>query len=252
MRSIALFLMTVYNQFIFYCFAVSAVVILSIPFFLIGLFSKTPFIYTQKIAKPCMQLCAVCMPVLKNIYFENKYNVKDGVIYVCNHQSSLDMVVLLSRLSGFVIVAKSYLKYVPFLNICIKILGGFFLGNGNLEKLFRLRKVLDTAFEANASVLVFPEGTRSLTDGIEPFHNGAFRFAKDFSRPIVPIVIYGTRLLKMKGKLSIERFSGDVYVSVLEPVFFSDFSDTESYCTHVRDIMQKEYLRLKGVYNEKT
>jgi 1-acyl-sn-glycerol-3-phosphate acyltransferase len=43
------------------------------------------------------------------------------------------------------------------------------------------------------SVIIFPEGTRSPTDQLLPFKDGAFRLAIEAGVPILPLAIYGTR-----------------------------------------------------------
>ena len=48
-------------------------------------------------------------------------------------------------------------------------------------------------------MLFFPEGTRSGTDGINEFQNGAFKLAIKEGRPLLPIFIGGTREAIPKG-----------------------------------------------------
>jgi 1-acyl-sn-glycerol-3-phosphate acyltransferase len=43
------------------------------------------------------------------------------------------------------------------------------------------------------SVMIFPEGTRSRTDHLLPFKDGAFRLAIEAGVPVLPLVVAGTR-----------------------------------------------------------
>ncbi|MDB4883932.1 MAG: acyltransferase [Gemmatimonadetes bacterium] len=55
------------------------------------------------------------------------------------------------------------------------------------------------------SVMVFPEGTRSRTDDLLPFKDGAFQLAIESQTPILPIAIAGTRDCMAKGSFAFRR-----------------------------------------------
>jgi len=67
-----------------------------------------------------------------------------------------------------------------------------------------------------ASVMIFPEGTRSRTPELLRFQNGAFRLALETGRPLLPIAVFGTRAAIRKGSPWFGRT--DVVVRVLAPV----------------------------------
>jgi 1-acyl-sn-glycerol-3-phosphate acyltransferase len=50
-----------------------------------------------------------------------------------------------------------------------------------------------------ASLLFFPEGTRSRDGNLQRFHIGAFRTAVRESLPVVPLVVKGTHELFVRG-----------------------------------------------------
>jgi 1-acyl-sn-glycerol-3-phosphate acyltransferase len=52
------------------------------------------------------------------------------------------------------------------------------------------------------SVMIFPEGTRSRTDELLPFKDGAFHLAIQSKVPILPIAVAGTRNCMAKGSFS--------------------------------------------------
>jgi 1-acyl-sn-glycerol-3-phosphate acyltransferase len=52
------------------------------------------------------------------------------------------------------------------------------------------------------SVMIFPEGTRSRTDDLLPFKDGAFHLAIQSNVPILPIAIAGTRSCMAKGSFA--------------------------------------------------
>ena len=52
------------------------------------------------------------------------------------------------------------------------------------------------------SVMIFPEGTRSRTDDLLPFKDGAFHLAIQSGVPILPIALAGTRSCMAKGSFA--------------------------------------------------
>jgi len=68
----------------------------------------------------------------------------------------------------------------------------------------------------HVSVMIFPEGTRSRTDELLPFKDGAFRLAVDAGVPILPLVVAGTRGAMRKDSLLFGRSRAEV--RALEPI----------------------------------
>ena len=65
-------------------------------------------------------------------------------------------------------------------------------------------------------MVVFPEGTRSSDGEIQPFKKGGFYLATDSGRPVVPVVIWGTRHVMPKGRLHISP--GPIILSINKPI----------------------------------
>jgi 1-acyl-sn-glycerol-3-phosphate acyltransferase len=68
---------------------------------------------------------------------------------------------------------------------------------------FRLRDLMRAEVERGHSLLVFPEGTRTLTGRLGPFQQGVFRIAQELSVPIVPVTVTGMYRVMRKGSLLI-------------------------------------------------
>jgi len=119
-----------------------------------------------------------------------------GSYVVCpNHVSYMDTPVLLAHIPvNFRFLAKQELFKIPFI-------GGHLRRAGNisvpLEDPRASLKVLSAAGKAmkerSLSMLVFPEGGRSLSGELEPFKDGAAYLAIKGGVPIVPIAIIGIR-----------------------------------------------------------
>jgi 1-acyl-sn-glycerol-3-phosphate acyltransferase len=66
------------------------------------------------------------------------------------------------------------------------------------------------------SLIVFPEGTRSLDGRVHPFKKGPFVLAKEAGVPVVPVAISGTGRVTPKKIIAI--WPGRIRVAVGEPV----------------------------------
>jgi 1-acyl-sn-glycerol-3-phosphate acyltransferase len=75
---------------------------------------------------------------------------------------------------------------------------------------------------AGYSILIFPEGTRSLDGSLKPFKKGGFVMAIGVRAPIVPVAIRGTYEILPRNTMLIR--SKDVVVSIGEPIATARFT----------------------------
>lgn len=119
---------------------------------------------------------------------------EDGICYVSNHTSLLDIPLILGALkirTGF--VAKKEVLFIPGINLWIGAVHSIFMDRKSLRKSVRSIKKATKNIKRGISMLVFPEGTRSKTGEIAPFRHGSFRLATESGACIVPITIKGLR-----------------------------------------------------------
>lgn len=118
---------------------------------------------------------------------------KKTYVIIANHQSLADIIVLYKTKMQFKWVAKNSLFKVPFVGWCLSLAKHIRLMRGDFSSIKRVYKDSAHWLRRDVSVLFFPEGTRSRTDQMNEFQNGAFKLAIKEKRPILPIVIDGTR-----------------------------------------------------------
>lgn len=146
----------------------------------------------------------------------NAWAVRPAV-FVFNHQSQLDPIVIAKVLRrDFTGVAKQEMARDPLFGPLLRFVGATFVDRGNTERaLAALGPVVETLREGT-SLVIAPEGTRSLTPAIGPFKKGAFRIAMQAGVPIVPVVIRNAGELLWKHSTLVR--SGTIDVAVLEPI----------------------------------
>ncbi|MCR4955329.1 MAG: 1-acyl-sn-glycerol-3-phosphate acyltransferase [Lachnospiraceae bacterium] len=117
-----------------------------------------------------------------------------GVLFVANHISMFDVVLVYSLLpyaTGF--VSKDGVLKVPLLRVWMRRLHCLFLDRENPRS--GMQMILDSieSIKSGISIFIFPEGTRSKTGELLEFKPGAVKAASKIGCPIIPIAIKGTR-----------------------------------------------------------
>ena len=128
-------------------------------------------------------------------------NVDKDKAYVitANHQSLGDIALLYKTHLQFKWVAKTSLFKIPIFGWCMSLMKYIRLERGEFSSIKDVYNEAGEWLRKDVSVLFFPEGTRSLTDEMNPFKNGAFKLAIKEQKPILPIYVEGTRDIIPKG-----------------------------------------------------
>ena len=106
-------------------------------------------------------------------------------IYICNHQSHLDTLAILSLQPKIVVLTNDWAwkTYGPVIRKADFLPTSMAFENNSA----RLKELVARGY----SILLFPEGTRSPDCHILRFHRGAFLLAKELSVPVLPLYIHG-------------------------------------------------------------
>jgi 1-acyl-sn-glycerol-3-phosphate acyltransferase len=120
-------------------------------------------------------------------------------VMVANHQSLADIIVLYKIKAQFKWVSKESLFNVPVVGWCLRLARHIRLARGKFSSIKKVYRDSAMWLENGVSVLFFPEGTRSKTEEMNEFQNGAFKLAIKEKKPILPIVIGGTKNAIQKG-----------------------------------------------------
>jgi len=147
---------------------------------------------------------------------------KQTYVIIANHQSMADIVALYQTKMQFKWVAKASLFKVPFIGWCLSLIKHIKLTRGDFSSIKKIYQEASNWLQKEMSVLFFPEGTRSSSDLMGEFQNGAFKFAIKEKRPILPICLKGTHAAIPKGSW-IFRTKVTAQVIVLEPIATAGF-----------------------------
>ncbi len=123
-------------------------------------------------------------------------NLQTGraAMYAGNHRSIFDLVLTAPLLPRpFVIVAKQELGKIPLLHFWMTRIHCLFLNRKDIKAGAQMVTDAANAMKDGASVLIFPEGTRTKTEGkLGEFKGGSFKIAIRSGAPVVPVTIIGS------------------------------------------------------------
>ncbi len=166
-------------------------------------------------------------------------------VFVSNHQSLMDILVLYGIFRPFKWVSKDEMLKVPVIGWTLTLNQYVRIRRGDGCSTKEMLKSCQYWLSRNTSVMMFPEGTRSADGEIQKFRYGAFRLSADSDVPIMPIVIDGTRPIMPKGSLCI-GFRSNIRVKILPPVYPKDFNyDSHALSNFVRSIMVAELEKIR-------
>jgi 1-acyl-sn-glycerol-3-phosphate acyltransferase len=157
-------------------------------------------------------------------------------VFASNHQSIYDIPVLFWTLDAQLrIISKASLGSFPFLGWHLRRAGHLLVdrenpGAGVLKKMQRM--VMD-----QASLIIFPEGTRSRDGVVGRFKGGVFLLAIDSDLPVVPVSVSGSRHVMLKGRLM--TCPGHVRVTVHPAIETAGLTraDARALAARVRDVV---------------
>ncbi|HMN68169.1 MAG TPA: lysophospholipid acyltransferase family protein [Bdellovibrionales bacterium] len=153
----------------------------------------------------------------------------ERVLLVSNHRSHLDVFILLSRVPGIRILAKSSLFKIPFLGLMMRATKQIGVERGRFDAWTRAMETVRQRLREGETVHIFPEMTRCEKNfaSVNPFVAAPFFVAMQEGATIVPLVFKNTDRVWPKGEVGL-HFREKVEARTLPAVNARDFASAES------------------------
>ncbi len=184
------------------------------------------------------RLTGMITPMLVSVKGRENIHSKQSYVIIANHQSGYDIFLLYGWLGvDFKWIMKKELRHAPGIGYASHKVGHIFLDRSSpraaMESIEEAKKKLVNG----TSVVIFPEGTRSISNKMRPFKKGAFKIAFELGLPILPITIVDTYKVYEKG---LRLLPGAVQMVIHEPI------ETRDYCERPNELIDLTHRTIES------
>ncbi|MCS7174198.1 lysophospholipid acyltransferase family protein [Pseudothermotoga sp.] len=179
-------------------------------------------------------------------YGLENYSSNVNYLVTPNHQSLMDIPLILGYIDPMPMVAKKELAWIPGVNWYVRYLKGIFLDRKNPAEGAQVIKRMMKLLSEGESFLVFPEGTRTDDGSVREFKVAPFKVARKLGVKVLPISIWGTMFLVPKKSLFLNP--GTVLMKVHPPIDPTRFGSEEELARTVEGIVKAGVEELKSYH----
>ena len=177
-----------------------------------------------------------------NVHNEVNEQFEKGSIIICNHQSMLDPIYILSLSPRILVMAGDRVWRNRFVRTMFKV-SRFLNARSSVET---IEQQVAHAVADGYSVVIFPEGLRS-NEKIKRFHKGAFYLSRKLGVDLLPMYIHGTGHVMPKGSGLASR--GQVDLVIGERILaerLGEYGDTELNITKcIQHLYMNRYEQIR-------
>jgi 1-acyl-sn-glycerol-3-phosphate acyltransferase len=230
------------SVYAFMAFLIGSIVLTIAGFFLFALGKSTDKkkLRYHQLMRWIAHFVVMRIPRVKTTYnnFDKTIFDKPAII-ICNHQSHLDLMCVMSLTPKLITLTNGWVWNSPFYGRLIRYADFYPVSNGIENVLDKLQVIVEKGY----SIMIFPEGTRSEDCSINRFHRGAFYLAEQLNLDIVPVLIHGVGHLLPKKEFMLRK--GEIHINVMPRVAYNATSETYAEnAKNMRKLYKEEYAKL--------
>jgi len=166
------------------------------------LFKLNPFkketgklVYHFILSKFTWSMIYIMVNVKKKIIDKQYADFSEPSVIIANHQSFLDILSIVMLNPRLVFLTNNWVWNSPVFGAIARMADFYPVARGAENSI----ELLADRVKHGYSIVIFPEGTRSVDGEIKRFHKGAFFLAEQLNLDIMPILIHGTGYTMTKG-----------------------------------------------------
>ena len=150
---------------------------------------------------------------------EAEIDPSTSYVFVANHQGAYDIFSIFGFLNhNFRWMMKKSITKIPLIGMACKYSEQIFVDRSSAMAMARSIIEAKKRLRNGMSIVVFPEGTRTLDGKMSAFKKGAFKLAMDFKLPIVPLTIDGSfNILPRTSIVNIKY--GKIILTIHKPIY---------------------------------
>lgn len=175
---------------------------------------------------------------VKRVNLANE-NFKKPALIICNHQSHLDLPVLMGVSDKLIFLTNDWVWHSPVYGNIIHKAEYLPISDGIDKILPQLRDLTARGY----SIVVFPEGTRSYDSTILRFHKGAFYIAKQLNLDIIPMVLHGAGYYLPKYDIVFRtgNITLHIFPRISREKLNNDFPELKQQTSYFRQLIKESY-----------
>ncbi|MBI3883410.1 MAG: 1-acyl-sn-glycerol-3-phosphate acyltransferase, partial [Sphingobacteriales bacterium] len=219
---------------------------------------KGKLIYHTILSKFCWSLMHIMKNVRVNVINPQKEQFATPAVIISNHQSVLDILSMIMLHPKLILFTNKWVWNSPFFGAVVRMADFYPVEQGAEPSI----ELLAQRVKEGYSIVVFPEGTRTVDGTMKRFHKGAFFLAEKLNLDILPIITQGTGYTMTKGDFLLKN--GTINIKFLprikpsDTAFGNNYAEkaklTGRYCREefkklTAEIEQTKYHTEKLVYN---
>ncbi|SHH32035.1 lysophospholipid acyltransferase family protein [Thermosipho atlanticus] len=174
----------------------------------------------------------------------------NNFLIVSNHQSALDIPLVIGYVTPAAFIAKKELAKVPGINWYLKYLNSVLIDRGNIRQTAAALKEVVKRLRRGVHFIIFPEGTRSEDGKVLSFKPRSLELAFKYKVKVLPVSIWGLHRVWKKKRFLIERHP--VYIKIHDFIDPKDFNSEEELRIHVENVIKEgvEFLERRHYSEE--
>ncbi|MEO6231055.1 MAG: 1-acyl-sn-glycerol-3-phosphate acyltransferase [Ferruginibacter sp.] len=228
--------------FVYFVFGSLILTVIGLVFAKLNPFNKEKgkLVFHRILQKFCWSLMYIMANVKKSIVNPLNEDFSRPAVIICNHQSFLDILSMVMLHPKLILFTNNWVWNSPVFGAIVRMADyypvemGF---EGSVE-------LLAERVEKGYSIVIFPEGTRSVDGVIKRFHKGAFYLAEKLNIDILPILIHGSGYTMSKGDFLLKNGTITLeYLPRIQPADKSYGSDYVSRSKAVGRYFRNEFQR---------
>jgi len=190
---------------------------------------KGKLIYHKMLSLVTRSLVFIMANVKKRMLNPGGEDFRKPAVIICNHQSSLDIVPLLTLHPKILMLTNRKKWNAPYFGPVIR-MADYFPAEDIETHIEEMRARVEQGY----SFIVFPEGTRSADGKVRRFHKGAFYLAEKLGIDLLPILIHGNDYTLHKKDLLLK--DGEMTLKVLPRIKPDDDRYGKNYTEKAKQI----------------
>lgn len=160
-----------------------------------------------------------CLLTFVKVTVTGRENINKGTsyVFVANHQGAYDIFAIYGFLNhNFRWMMKKSLEKIPLVGYSCRKAGHIYVDNRTPSGIRQTMDDAERQLSRGMSVVVFPEGSRTLDGRVHAFKRGAYTLAVEFGLPVVPVTIDGAyKVMPRRAKLP---RPGHIILTIHKPI----------------------------------